>query len=112
MSQISAADFKKLYDAKARDWALFDVREKGETVDGHIFGASTLPRRLIEFRIAELVPNDEAGIGGLGRGFVKADAKLQIVETSRIDRPLALVTIGEPQPKVKQVIDAFRTSAR
>ena len=50
MNTISAKDFKKLYDAKARDWALFDVREKGETVDGHIFGASTLPRRLIEFR--------------------------------------------------------------
>ena len=29
MTTISAKDFKKLYDAKARDWALFDVREKG-----------------------------------------------------------------------------------
>jgi phosphate transport system substrate-binding protein len=63
-------------------------------------------------RIAELVPNDEAAIGGLGRGFVKADAKLRIVETSRIERPLAIVTQGEPQPKVKQVIDALRTAAK
>lgn len=68
MSQISAADFKKLYDAKARDWALFDVREKGETVDGHIFGASTLPRRLIEFRIAELVPDRNTRIFVYGGG--------------------------------------------
>lgn len=63
-------------------------------------------------RIADLVPTDEAAIGGLGRGFVKSDGKVKIVETGKIERPLAIVTIGEPQPKVKQVIDAFRTAAR
>ncbi|NML46321.1 phosphate ABC transporter substrate-binding protein [Ramlibacter sp. G-1-2-2] len=61
-------------------------------------------------RIADLVPGDEAGIGGLGRGFVKADGKAVIVETSRIERPLAFVTVGEPQPKVQQVIAALRTA--
>jgi len=68
MNYISAKDFKKLYDAKARDWALFDVREKGETVDGHIFGASTLPRRLIEFRMAELVPDKKTRVFIYGGG--------------------------------------------
>jgi phosphate transport system substrate-binding protein len=63
-------------------------------------------------RIADLVPGDESGIGGLGRGFVKADGKSKVIETGRIERPLALVTIGEPSPKVKQVIDAFRTAAK
>ena len=63
-------------------------------------------------RIADLVPGDEAGIGGLGRGFVKADTKAVIVETSKIERPLALVTMGPPQPKVQQVIDALRSAAR
>ncbi len=57
MSTISAGDFRRLYDAKARDWALLDIRERGEAADGHIFGASVLPRRLIEYRIAELVPD-------------------------------------------------------
>jgi phosphate transport system substrate-binding protein len=61
-------------------------------------------------RIADLVPGEEAAIGGLGRGFVKADAKMKVVETTRIDRPLALVTVGDPQPKVKQVIDALRAA--
>lgn len=62
-------------------------------------------------RIADLVPGDESGIGGLGRGFVKSDAKLKVVDTGKIERPLALVTMGEPQPKVKQVIDALRVAA-
>jgi phosphate transport system substrate-binding protein len=63
-------------------------------------------------RIADLVPGDESGIGGLGRGFVKSDGKTRIVETSRIERPLALVTVGDPSPKVKQVIEAFRSAAK
>jgi phosphate transport system substrate-binding protein len=62
-------------------------------------------------RIAELVPGDESGIGGLGRGFIKTDAKLKIVDTQKIERPLALVTVGDPQPKVKQVIDALRVAS-
>lgn len=57
MSAISAVEFKMLYDRPGRDWALFDIRDKGEAADGHIFGASNLPRRLIEYRIAELVPD-------------------------------------------------------
>ena len=63
-------------------------------------------------RIAELVPGDESGIGGLGRGFVKTDGKVKVVETSKIERPLALVTMGDPDRKVKDVIDALRASAK
>ncbi|WP_161993253.1 rhodanese-like domain-containing protein [Lacisediminimonas profundi] len=40
-----------------QEHALFDVREAGEAHRGHIFGASFLPRRQIEFRIAALVPD-------------------------------------------------------
>jgi rhodanese-related sulfurtransferase len=39
-----------------RRWALFDVREQGEAERGHIPSATPLPRRLIEFRLPELVP--------------------------------------------------------
>src|SRR5207248_7025297 len=35
---------------------LIDVREHGEYNTAHIPGASSLPRRLIEFRIERLVP--------------------------------------------------------
>jgi len=63
-------------------------------------------------RVADLVAGDESGVGGLGRGFVKADSKAKIVETAKIERPLAIVTIGEPQPKVKAVIDALRAAAK
>jgi phosphate transport system substrate-binding protein len=58
------------------------------------------------------VPGDESALGGLGRGFVKTDGKSRIVETSKVERPLALVTVGDPSPKVKQVIEAFRAAAK
>lgn len=38
------------------EWALFDIREAGEADQGHIFGATFLPRRQIELRIGDLVP--------------------------------------------------------
>ena len=41
--------------AAAGPHALFDVREPGEAHRGHVFGATCLPLRLLEFRIAELV---------------------------------------------------------
>lgn len=40
-----------------RDWAMFDIREQGEAHAGHIPTATFLPRRLIEIRIRELVPD-------------------------------------------------------
>jgi phosphate transport system substrate-binding protein len=58
-------------------------------------------------RVAELVAQDANGIGGVGRGFVDP-AKDKVVQTKKIERPLAVVTIGEPSPKVKQVIDAYK----
>lgn len=39
-----------------RDWALFDVREVGESQQGHIPGATFLPRRMLEFRLPEILP--------------------------------------------------------
>src|SRR3954466_15845047 len=37
-------------------FALLDVREQGEYNTAHIPGSSSLPRRLIEFRVERLVP--------------------------------------------------------
>lgn len=62
-------------------------------------------------RAAEMVGGDEAGITGVGKGFVDA-AKNKIVETRKIERPLALATLGAPKPAAKAVIDAFAREAK
>ncbi|MEB8386495.1 rhodanese-like domain-containing protein [Rhodobacteraceae bacterium KMM 6894] len=40
-----------------RQWALLDLREIGEFANGHIPGATSLPRRMIEFRLSEVLPD-------------------------------------------------------
>ena len=62
-------------------------------------------------RVAEVVAKDESGVGAVGRGFVD-EGKTKIVDTKKIERPLGFVTIGEPSPKVKQVIEAFKASSK
>jgi rhodanese-related sulfurtransferase len=61
MQALPVAVLKEMLDAPdgvwpARNWALFDIREPGEADAGHIGGATCLPRRQIEIRIADLVP--------------------------------------------------------
>lgn len=54
-SGFTAEDLARGMAAPGRAFALLDVREAGEAERGHIFGATILPRRLLEFRIRTLV---------------------------------------------------------
>lgn len=62
-------------------------------------------------RAAELVGTDEAGVAGVGKGFVDA-AKNKTLDTKKLERPLALATLGAPKPAAKAVIDAFTKEAK
>lgn len=61
----------------AAEWAVFDVREAGEAEAGHIPGATFLPRRMVEFRITELVAAKDTPIvvydEGGGRAALAAE---------------------------------------
>ena len=54
---IDVAALARLVAQRPRSLALFDIREAGEAEQGHVPFATFLPRRLIEWRIAELVPS-------------------------------------------------------
>ena len=62
-------------------------------------------------RAAEMVSGDEAGITGVGKGFVDG-AKNKVIDTKKLERPLALATLGEPKPAAKAVIEAFAKEAK
>lgn len=60
--------------------------------------------------VNEEVAKNPAAIGALGLEF--ADPKrVTIVETKKVERPLAFVTVGEPGPKEARVIAAYRAQA-
>jgi phosphate transport system substrate-binding protein len=57
--------------------------------------------------VNEEVARNPAAIGGLGREFADPN-RVAIVETKKIDRPLAFVTLGPPGENAAKVLDAYR----
>ena len=78
---------------------------KKVVLGGAEFGAGLKAQTSVK-RAAELTGNDVAGIAGIGKSFVDA-AKNKVIETKKLERPLALVTLATPSPAVKAVVDAF-----
>jgi len=61
MKTISPGELADLMNSDGL-YAVFDVRERGEFNNGQIPNSTSLPRSQIEFRIAELVPNQKVAI--------------------------------------------------
>jgi molybdopterin/thiamine biosynthesis adenylyltransferase/rhodanese-related sulfurtransferase len=57
IQEIDASQTKQVWDRKAGDVALIDVREQDEYVQGYIPGATWIPRGYLEIRIEETVPD-------------------------------------------------------
>lgn len=62
-------------------------------------------------RAAEMVGTDEGGLAGIGKGFVDK-AKTKVVDSKKLETPIALVTLGAPKPAAKAVIDAYIKEAK
>jgi phosphate transport system substrate-binding protein len=60
--------------------------------------------------VAEEVAGNPAAIGGLGREFADR-RRVAVVETRKLERPLAFVTVGPPGPREAKVIEAYLAAA-
>ncbi|MCV2438655.1 substrate-binding domain-containing protein [Paucibacter sp. DJ2R-2] len=80
-------------------------------VMGGVEYGSTVKAQTSVKRAAEMVGADEAGITGVGKGFVDL-SKNKTLDTKKLERPLALATMGAPKPPAKAVIDAFIKEAK
>ena len=60
--EVSAEEVKQRLDEEGRDWVLIDVREQDEYRGGHLPGAIGCGRGILEYHIAELVPETEREI--------------------------------------------------
>ena len=129
VSKLTLAQIGDIHTGKISNWKQVGGKDQTITVysDAVTGGTRALIKKVVmggaEYapsvksltsvsRIAELVPGDESAFGGLGKGFVTVQGKVKVIETSKVERPLAFVTVGEPAPKVKQVIDAFTVAAK
>ncbi|MFT4702947.1 MAG: molybdopterin/thiamine biosynthesis adenylyltransferase/rhodanese-related sulfurtransferase [Bradymonadia bacterium] len=57
IEEVDAAEAKRRLDD---GWRAIDVREPSETSDGHVDGATLIPRGLLELRIEEAAPDRDA----------------------------------------------------
>lgn len=83
---------------------------KKVVMGGADYSASAKAQTSIK-RASEMIVTDESGILGVGKGFVEA-GKMKVVDTKKLDRPLALATLGAPTPAAKAVIEAFAKEAK
>jgi len=57
-----------------------------------------------------LVSTNPGGIGAVSQGFFNLNpGNAKMVKTETISRPLGLITIGDPTPDVRKIIDFFRS---
>ncbi len=59
MQTITATELMSFLPFINKPMALLDIREAGEIHDGHIPGTTALPRRMVEIRIAQMIPSPE-----------------------------------------------------
>ncbi len=78
-------------------------------LEGKEFGPNTKPQPSVK-KVADVTATTEGGLGDVGIVFADA-TKVNIIQTKKLDRPLAIVTVGDPSPKVAKIIAAFKTAA-
>ena len=94
IAPISCDSLKRLVDGD-KGYALLDAREPGEYNAGHIPGATSLPRRDIEFRIRDLIPVRDTSVVIVGDG--KQRENLAAATMSSVGyRNVQLLTGGVP----------------
>jgi phosphate transport system substrate-binding protein len=60
-------------------------------------------------KVNGMVAAHPTSIGALGKGFVKAG--VVVVKTKKIERPFGFITIGDPNPTMKKIMEAYRKEA-
>ena len=60
--EVSTEEVRRMVEEPGRDWVLIDVREQDEYRAGHLPGAIGCGRGILEFHIADLVPDTEKEI--------------------------------------------------
>ncbi len=73
------------------------------------YAADALQVKSTRLEINE-VSKDKGGIGAVSAGFYSLNpGNAKVIKSGKIERPLALITIGDPTPEVQKIIDFFRS---
>lgn len=82
-----------------------------QMMDGAEYVAGAAEIRTTKEEITE-VGKDKGGVGAVSEAFFAANpGKVRVVKAPEMVRPLALITIGQPKPEVKKMIEYFHSAA-
>lgn len=81
-----------------------------QIMDGAEYAAGFAEIRTTKEEINE-IGKEKGGIGAVSEAFYAANkGQAKMVKAPEIVRPLALITVGEPKPQVKKLIDYFQSA--
>lgn len=81
-----------------------------QIMDGAEYVPGALEVRTTREEITE-VAREPGAIGAVSEGFIAQNpGKVKIVKAPAISRPLGLVTVGDPKPEVKKIVDFFKSA--
>lgn len=73
------------------------------------YAANAIAVKSTRLEITEVTKN-KGGVGAVSEGFFHLNPDgAKVVKTDKIERPLALITVGAPTPEVQKIIDFFRS---
>ncbi|HEY3323299.1 MAG TPA: substrate-binding domain-containing protein [Planctomycetota bacterium] len=80
---------------------------KALVLDGEEYASTTKAQPTVK-QVPQAVAEFKNGIGGLSKKLAEG-YKVQILESDKkVERPLGVITVGEPSAKAKRVIDALK----
>lgn len=81
-----------------------------QIMDGAEYAPDVLEVRTTREEVVE-VGRDPGAIGAVSEGFIAQNpGKVKVVKAPAISRPLGLVTVGEPKPEIKKIVDFFKSA--
>jgi phosphate transport system substrate-binding protein len=81
-----------------------------QVMGGAAYVPGALEVRTTREEITE-VGREPGAIGAVSEGFFAQNpGKARIVKAPVVSRPLALVTVGEPKPEIKKIVDFFKSA--
>lgn len=128
VSKLSVEQLRDILAGKINNWKEVGGKDQAIVVygEGPTGGTRAMVRKLVlggaEYtpalkaqasikRVADIIAEDAAGIGAVGKNFAEA-GKTKTIESKKFERPLALATMGTPKPAFKAVIDAYAKEAK
>ncbi len=119
LSDINTGKIKNWKEVGGEDWKIFVVTSQPTAATRLVFQKLVMKKQPYVKGAKEVITTRmeladvakyKGCIGAVSKGFVDMyGAKVKVVKTDEISRPLCIITKGNPNPQIQKLIDYLRT---